>query len=498
MNYFKHFPLGAPIPDSVHSVCSSLPTMADVIGYEEKNPETLNALKTGYPRFLIHEYLRRVGNLQMKRLGVNDREAYPVASLRCAKDMIRFVGEKDSAIHEEGDFPLVHVPLDNEHGARAKAYLQHTGAAISSRWAEDWLCANGELDAALVEKVYTGNGDEYVRRFLGDVFKDLSADDVLLCNSGMNAFHAVFQAVNKIQAQHGRDIWVQLGWLYLDTMEVLKKFSDPAAPPIECLNVFDLESLERLFAERGERIAGIVTEVPTNPLFQTCDLTRVQEIAAAHGVVLVVDPTLATPLNIDVLGKSDLVVNSLTKFAANQGDVMSGALVFNRDSPFYAGLKELIPAFVEPPYRRDLQRLAFEIDAYPSLVDKMNRNTAALVEFLESRSSVDKVFWAYEEQSRAHYEKITRRPESPGGILTIYLKKPLREFYDSARIVKGPSFGTFFTMMCPFMYLAHYDLVGTAEGRSYLESINLDPDLVRVSVGIEDSDAIIEVFSEVL
>lgn len=498
MNYFKHFPVGTPIPDSIHSVCSSLPTMADVIGYEEKDPETLKALKTGYPRFLIHEYVRQVGVLLLERLELGRGESYPVVSLRAAREMVSFVGDKECAIIEDKDFPLVHVPSDDENIARAKAYLQHTGGAISSRQAEDWLCAQGLLDAPQAEDVFSGDGGDHVRRFLSDIFGGVSPDDVLLCNSGMNAFYAAFQAVNAIQAGEGRDLWVQLGWLYLDTGQILRKFSADTANHIEVFDVFDMPALERVFAEHGKRIAGLVTEVPTNPLIQTCDLAQVREIATANGVVLVVDPTLATPYNIDVLGESDLVVNSLTKFAANQGDVMSGALIFNRESPFNDRLKELLPALVEPPYVRDLQRLAFEIDKYPALVEKMNRNTTALAEFLENRASVKKVFWAYEEQSRAHYEKIARRPDAPGSMLTIYLNKPLKEFYDPARIVKGPSFGTFFTMMCPFMYLAHYDLVGTAEGRRYLQSLDLDPDLVRISVGIEESDDIIEAFSEVL
>ena len=48
------------------------------------------------------------------------------------------------------------------------------------------------------------------------------------------------------------------------------------------------------------------------------------------------------------------------------------------------------------------------------------------------------------------------------------------------------------------MHLAHYELVSKKTGRDYLWSLNLDPDLVRISVGTEDSDVIIETFSEVI
>jgi len=40
-------------------------------------------------------------------------------------------------------------------------------------------------------------------------------------------------------------------------------------------------------------------------------------------------------------------------------------------------------------------------------------------------------------------------------------------------------------MMCPFLYLAHYDFVSTEEGRQHLRECGLNPDLVRLSVGVE-------------
>jgi cystathionine gamma-synthase len=64
--------------------------------------------------------------------------------------------------------------------------------------------------------------------------------------------------------------------------------------------------------------------------------------------------------------------------------------------------------------------------------------------------------------------------------------------------MKGPSFGTEFTLVCPFMYLAHYELVTTDEGRNFLRSIGIDPDLIRISVGTEPIADIIEVFEEAL
>jgi cystathionine gamma-synthase len=56
MPVFPHLPLGQRIPASPHAVSCSLPTMRDVRGYEEKNPETMRRLTSGYPRFVVHPF----------------------------------------------------------------------------------------------------------------------------------------------------------------------------------------------------------------------------------------------------------------------------------------------------------------------------------------------------------------------------------------------------------------------------------------------------------
>lgn len=76
--------------------------------------------------------------------------------------------------------------------------------------------------------------------------------------------------------------------------------------------------------------------------------------------------------------------------------------------------------------------------------------------------------------------------------MTFDLAGDLAEFYDRARVVKGPSFGTGYTMMCPFLYLAHYDLVSTPQGRAHLQARGLNPELIRLSVGAEPVDEIID------
>ena len=54
------------------------------------------------------------------------------------------------------------------------------------------------------------------------------------------------------------------------------------------------------------------------------------------------------------------------------------------------------------------------------------------------------------------------------------------------------------TLVCPFLYLAHYDLVTTPAGRAELAASGLDPDLVRLCVGVEPVEDILGALAEAL
>ena len=66
------------------------------------------------------------------------------------------------------------------------------------------------------------------------------------------------------------------------------------------------------------------------------------------------------------------------------------------------------------------------------------------------------------------------------------------DFYDRVRISKGPSLGTNFSLICPFTLLAHYDELEWAASRG------APRDLIRVSVGLEEPDDLIERFESAI
>lgn len=520
MSDLVHRPLGQRIPDRLHAVSCSLPTMRDVIGYEEKDPAVTAHLTSGYPRFVVHPLLRRVAStLRRTDPALAGRELWLCAGPAAAAALRAYLGDLGEVVPLTPEIAALALPAgtDPDLATRTRRYLQHTGAFASSRAAEDWLVAIGELPASEPEEEFPGLGGadpgsdeaddeaaDHVRRALAGYFgHGLTADDIHLTTSGMSATYAAFQAVNAIQAPRGRTRWIQLGWLYLDTIAILQKLTaTPAEDYLHHADVFDLAGLERKLDAHAGRVAGVFAEVPTNPLIQTPALAELAALCRARGVALVLDPTIASPLNVDVLPHADLVVNSLTKYTASEGDVILGAATVNPASPLAAELRPALAraAGLAAVFPRDVARLAAQIDATPALVARINASTPRVVDFLRAHPKVDRVHWSGHADSARNYAAIARSPASAGSMISFTLREgeSLASFYDRLRIAKGPSFGLKTSLLCPFMYLAHYDLVTTPEGRAYLAKQGISPDLLRLSVGAEPVEELLAALAEAL
>jgi cystathionine gamma-synthase len=498
MTAFAPIPLGQRIPSfSLHAVSCSLPTMRAVIGYEEKDPAIIQHLTSGYPRFVVHPLLRQAAAHIAHARRLAGRSLWPVSSFRAAQELVAWLGAPEAAVIEHDGVVCAVLPEQAELMGRAKTFLQHLGAFLSSRAAEDYLVHHGQLAAAQSETLFQGDAAGHLKTVLAREYgHGVAAADIVLGNSGMSAIYTAFQAISELQAARGRTLWVQLGWLYLDTIAILQKFTRTPGDYIFQNDVFDLAALNQLFAEHGDRIAGVITEVPTNPLIQTPDLAALHALTQAHGALLVLDPTLASPLNLDVLPYADVVVNSLTKYAASEGDVVAGAVIVNPHATDAAALRQRVAATIEPAYPRDLARLAAQIGDCGAVIAQINRTTPVVVDYLRSRPEVKSLHWSLHPASRENYLRIARNPNAIGSMVSFAVDLPLERFYDRLPLPKGPSFGMKNTLICPFMYLAHYDLVTSSAGRATLAACGLDPNLLRLSVGCEPAADVIAALAE--
>lgn len=502
MSVFTPLPLGQRIPGSPHSVSCSLPTMRSVRGYEEKDPAITRHLTSGYPRFVVHPFTRElIAHVVATTPALAGRTLWLTTTASMAATLAAHIGgDAQRFARDDLDLHGVSHAENPATFARAKVFLQNIGGFLSSRAAEDLLVHLGLRDAPFAESVYAGDATAEIRRHLRRALPACTDADLLLAGSGMNAIWAAFRAVDRIQSARGRTVWLQLGWLYLDSIALLQKYTASPADYVYIRDVLDLRGLERIFNAHGSRIAGVIAEVPTNPLVQTPDLPALAALCRRHGAHLLVDPSISSVYSVDVLPHSDVVVSSLTKYTASEGDLTAGLCAVNPAGPDAAALRAGIAAEIDAVYSRDLARLAFEIGETESVLARINANTARVAAFLETHPAVGEVYWALSPASAAHYRHLARTPDATGGMITFTLKKlgALEKFYDTLRLPKGPSFGMKTTLICPFMYLAHYDLITTPAGLAELAASKLDPDLLRLCIGTEPVDDIIATLAEAL
>ena len=480
--------------------------MRAVHGYEQKDPEIVQHMTSGYPRFVLHPFAQQLSDHYRTHSPHPDQKLWLTSSTQMGAELIALLARPSTNQAEvatatpfaaDGINGVTH-PDTPELNNRAKRFLQNTGGFLSSRAAEDRLVQLGLVETAHSEELFPGDALAEVRRHLQPLFAGTTANDILPATCGMNALYAAFRTLAERQAEKGRTVWVQLGWIYLDTIALLKRFPSQPDDYVYLPDIFDLPALELLFATQGNHIAGLIIEAPTNPLLQTPDLEAIARLARSHDARIIIDPSVSSPFSVDVLPHADIVTASLTKYAASEGDLMAGLVVVNPKASQAAELRQQVATRLEPVYSRDLSRLAHEIGETKEVFRAIETNVPLIANWLEAHPAVKSVTWSHHSASRENYAKIARSPESVGCMITFTLNVPLAGFYDQLRLPKGPSFGMKTTLICPFIYLAHYDLVTTEAGRAELAASDLDPDLMRLSVGCEPADEIIAALAEAL
>lgn len=490
--------LGATVPASPHATVVCLPTLADVIAYERKDPRVWSLIRAGYPRFVRNEFVTQAAEELLRLCGISpDSEGlppgfpsppwatFPLARTDIAERLAAQAGACILSYGFDSGFTLI-VVESGDAATRLAKLVQHTGTLISSRQAEAWLA---DAPAA------PDTGSPAVRGALAPYFHGVAPDDLLLCSSGMNAVDAALHAVDAVQAPAGRRVWIQLGWLYVDSIRLLEK--NPGVERRFVHDVTDLAEVGRLLA-RGD-VAGVLTEAPNNPQLQTADLTALRVLCDRHGALLVVDPSSAGVAATDVLPYADLVACSLTKYAAAAGDVMAGVLAVNPARPHAAALLSAARARHVPLHALDAAALAPQAAQVAEVTAKLSANATELARRLEAHPAVIRVRTALTGPTADHYRAIMRPGAGAGSLVTVELREgAMRGVYDRLAVVKGPSFGLGFTVVAPFMWLAHFEEVTNEQGRAAIRAAGLDPDLLRISVGLEPIDEIWAAFDAAL
>jgi cystathionine gamma-synthase len=315
-------------------------------------------------------------------------------------------------------------------------------------------------------------------------------DQIFVFASGMAACTSVLRSLPGLRM--GKKT-LQIEFPYVDCLKVQEMFGNG----VVFLNQGAGESLdEALHRVRQGEFAGVFLEVPSNPLLRTVNLPIIAEACRLSGTPLIVDDSTACPGNVEVLRYADVVTTSLTKWISGAGDVMAGMACVREDSPFSADFSVSLAGEVSecaPLYPGDSLALLSNLRDSEPLWQAANESALALVGVLQSHPAVDQV-WHPSITCRAEYDALRKPAGGYGGLLSFTLKSPKKtaKLYDSLQFSKGPSFGTPFTLVCPYTLLAHYRELPWAEG------CGVPSHLLRVSVGSEGSQKICDTFQQAL
>jgi cystathionine gamma-synthase len=489
--FFEHIPAGQTLPiNNVHAVSVSMPKLQDVIDYEEQTPEILETIKSGYPRFVMHPYLKILASHIKEKYAISDN--YEVVLLS-SKKAVELVSDKyyiHNTINIDEPFGVILVQNGTSQLQKVLMFIQHVGCNLSSRFAQDYL-----YDLKLINKKHQekledkDKAHDIIVNSLSKAYNQ-PKENICLAPSGMNAIYSIIKGIRSIQSRNGRSILVQFGWLYLDTMNIVnhhyqrqKVFPD----------ISDIDALEDYLKNYGLQVTAIVTEIPTNPLLKTVDIKRLRRLCDKYNIPLIIDTTFATPYNLNLENYADIFVESLTKFACGNADVLMGAIILNKKHTLSHMSTEFFK-HCDDVYIKDKQRLALEIQDYEPRVKKISANTKQLVNYLKTCSYIKEVYYCLNEENKDNYMQTMRDDNSYTGIISVCFNKNFADIYDNLNFAKGPSLGTEFTLLMPYTYLAHYDLIISKDGNNFLEKIGLPIDLLRISIGIEPIEEIIQEF----
>jgi cysteine-S-conjugate beta-lyase len=233
----------------------------------------------------------------------------------------------------------------------------------------------------------------------------------------------------------------------------------------------------------------LLVETPTNPLLRIADLARLAEIAHARGVLLAVDNSLLSPcLQRPLALGADLVIHSATKFLCGHGDVSAGAVV--TDDP---GLHERLAFHLNAegaglaPFDswlllRGMRTLALR-------VERQGATAARIAAFLAGHPRIEKVFFPAlaPPEVRAVHE---RQASGWGSVVSFTTGDPERSkrIVEAARLFSiAVSFGSVGSSISLPCRMSHASIPAELRGR-----LGPPPDLIRLSVGIEDGEDLME------
>lgn len=304
--------------------------------------------------------------------------------------------------------------------------------------------------------------------------------------SGMAAITAVLSLFKS------RDRIVIGSNVYGGTFRVLDKVFNNFGITYTIADTLDLDAFEKAIADD---VVAVLVESPANPLMFVTDLKAVSEIARRHGILTIVDNTFMTPyLQKPLELGADIIVHSATKYLGGHSDLVAGLVVVNDEklAERIAFLQNATGGVLGPfdsfLLLRGIKTLGVRMDRHCS-------NAQYIAEYLQKSPAVSKVYYPGL-KSDSGYEVNSRQARAGGGMISFELAEGYdhRKFLSSTKIIAlAESLGGVESLVCHPASMTHASIP-----KDIREKVGITDGLIRLSVGIEDKDDLVEDIEQAL
>jgi cystathionine beta-lyase/cystathionine gamma-synthase len=311
-------------------------------------------------------------------------------------------------------------------------------------------------------------------------------DDCLVCASGVGVIAATLLSLTR-QGEHVLCFIETYGPTRHLVRRVLGKFGVEHT----LLSIDDLAGVERVLAARPTRL--MIFESPTNPTNKIADIAALTRLARAHGALTLLDNTFA---GVHQHGQFDIDIylHSLTKFVSGHGDVMGGAAI--AQSNLIRSLRTdftVLGGVLDPHAAFLLQR---GLKTYFVRYRAQSATALRVAEYLQSHAAVARVGYPGLPDDPGHALASKQMIEF-GAIVSFNLRGGLvagERFVEALRLfAMAASLGSTESLVLPPQMLRSRDL---NEEQQRLSGVG--PGTVRLSIGLEDGDDLIEDIAQAL
>ena len=328
--------------------------------------------------------------------------------------------------------------------------------------------------------IYGRNTNPTVAVFVEKVRRLDRAEAATSASTGMaiisNTLHALLRPKMKV---------VSVKDTYGGTSRIFSEFLPAMGIVVTLVDTTDFDAIESAMDEGCDLL---YLETPTNPTLKVLDLARLIAAGRDRGAVVVVDNTVATPINQQPVSLgADLVVHSATKFLGGHADAMGGVVVGRADLVEKVfSYREINGASLDPMSAYLLLR---GLKTLHLRVERQTQNAAAVARFLEAHRKVASVTYPGL-RSHPQHDLAARQMRGFGSMLGFALEgemEAVRRFLPGLRFAhRAANLGAVETIVGPPATTSHVEC--TAEERARL---GIPEGLVRYSAGIEGIDDLI-------